>query len=168
MFPIGGNIRHQFQYRKMAVNLGYQDGNVLVPLDGEPLILENGKVTLGKKIELKNVYVDGLGIGDVGNVVLRDRRAMASDGIVVVIVPIAEQTGKVSGEIQIVSRGFVYMKQSGELIKKLKNKVSESLKRQEQVTDWGHVRNKIQDSLEGFIFRETERRPLIMPVIVEV
>jgi ribonuclease J len=168
MFPIGGNIRHQFLYRKMATNLGYKPEDTFVPLDGEPLILENGKVTLGKRIELKNVYVDGLGIGDVGNVVLRDRKAMASDGILVVIMPVDEQTGQIKGELEIVSRGFVYMKEAGPLINQIKTKVLDSLHHKGQVTDWGFIRNKVQENLERFIFSKTERRPLILPVIVEV
>jgi ribonuclease J len=169
MFPIGGNIRHQFLYRKMAVALGYKPENTLVPLEGEPLVLENGVVKLGKKIELKNIYVDGLGIGDVGNIVLRDRKAMASDGILLVVVPIEEQTGKVNGEVEIVSRGFVYMKEAGPLIGQIKAKVLETLKRREGVvTDWNFLRNKIEDTLESFIFHKTERKPLILPVIVEV
>lgn len=169
MFPIGGNIRHQFAYRKMAANLGYQPQDIFIPLDGEPLIIEGGKVKLGKKIEMKNIYVDGLGIGDVGSVVLRDRKAMATDGILLVVVPVAKATGKVSGEVEIVSRGFVYMKESGELIAKIKDKVLETLKHKEGVvTDWSFLRNKIEDNLEAFIFRQTERKPLILPVIVEV
>jgi ribonuclease J len=169
MFPIGGNIRHQFGYRHMAEELGYKPENTLIPLDGEVIELQDGQVKLGKKIDLKNIYVDGLGIGDVGKVVLRDRQAMAGDGVLIVIVPVEAQTGKINGKIEIVSRGFVYMKESGELIQRIRTKVEETLKHKDGVvTDWAYLRKKIEDSLEGFIYRETERKPLILPVIVEV
>lgn len=169
MFPIGGTYRHQDRYRKMAVDLGYAPEKVFIPEDGATLVLNNHQVTYGEKIEHKNIYVDGLGIGDVGKVVLRDRRAMASDGIVVAIVPIRHDTGKISGEIEIVSRGFVYMKENKELIDDIKRQVDKAVSFQKgQVTDWGMIRKRIEDNLEKFLYQKTERNPLILPVIVEV
>lgn len=169
MYPIGGNIRHQFRYRKMAVDLGYNPEDTIIPTDAEPVIVDKHSIKLGKPMDLKNIYIDGLGIGDVGTVVLRDRQAMASDGILIVIVPIAKFTGKVSGETEVISRGFVYMKQAAPLINQLKLKVDDCLKKNKGVvTDWNFIRTKIEETLEGFIFKQTERRPLILPVVVEV
>lgn len=168
-FPIGGNYRHQDQYRKMTVDLGYTPEHTFIPGNGEPLLITNHAVKYGEKIDLKNIYVDGLGIGDVGKVVLRDRRVMAADGIVVVIVPVEQSTSKISGNVEIVTRGFVYVKESAELIEQIKAQVNLSLKDQKGfVTDWGYLRRKLEDSLEKFLYEKTERNPLIMPVIVEV
>jgi ribonuclease J len=169
MYPIGGNIRHQFRYRKAAVDLGYNPEDVVIPMDAEPVILTKKSIKLGKPMDLKNIYVDGLGIGDVGTVVLRDRQAMASDGVLIIIVPIAKFSGKVAGEIEVVSRGFVYMKQSAPLINEIKAKVQDCLKKNKGVvTDWNYLRNKIEEILEMYIYKQTERRPLILPVVVEV
>ena len=169
IFPIGGEVRHQKYYRHMAVNLGMSPKSIFIPNDGQSLVLGKNQVQYGDTIELKNIYVDGLGIGDVGKVVLRDRQVMSQDGILVVIVPIRHDTSKVSGDIEIVSRGFVYVKESKELIDEIKTKVKQSLKDQQGiVTDWSFLRQKISTSLEKFIYFKTERRPLILPVVVEV
>lgn len=168
-YPIGGNYRHQDRYRKMTVDLGYDANKTFIPENGEPLIIQNHLVKTGEKIDLKNIYVDGLGIGDVGKVVLRDRRVMSADGIVVVIVPVRADNGKISGNVEIVTRGFVYVKESAELIDKIKDQVNIALKDQQGfVTDWAFLRHKIEDNLEKFLYQKTERNPLILPVIVEV
>lgn len=168
-FPIGGNIRHQHGYRKMVEALGYPSKNVFLPEEGQMLVLTDHHVKYGPKVDLKNIYVDGLGIGDVGKVVLRDRQVMAEDGILIVIVPIRHDSGKISGDIEVVSRGFVYMKESQELISEIKDQVTKTLvKNDGVVTDWGFLRKKIEGSLEKFLFAKTERNPLILPVVVEV
>ncbi len=168
-FPIGGQIRHQHLYRKMIGELGLSEETVFIPDDGQTLELINHQIKLGKTLDLKNIYVDGLGIGDVGKIVLRDRQAMAKDGILVAIVPIRHDNGKVSGDVEIVSRGFVYVKESKELIGEIKAKVNQALKDQKGVvTDWSFLRGKIETSLERFIYYKTERNPLILSVLVEV
>lgn len=168
-FPIGGQLRHQHLYRRMISELNIDPAHVFIPSDGQTLILKNGQITYGDQLDLKNIYVDGLGIGDVGKVVLRDRQVMAKDGILVAIIPVGHESGKVEGDIEIVSRGFVYVKENQELIGEIKAKVKSALKDQKGlVTDWNFLRKKISDSLEKFIFYKTERNPLILPVIVEV
>lgn len=168
-FPIGGNLRHQHGYRSMVAELGLNPKSVFIPEDGQMLLINNGRVAFGPKIDLRNIYVDGLGIGDVGKVVLRDRHVMAEDGIVIVIVPVDHDSGRVRGEIEIISRGFVYVKESSEIISDIKKKVIFTLKDQKGVvTDWGFLRKKIETTLEKFIYTKTERTPLILPVIVEV
>lgn len=168
-YPIGGNYRHQIAYRKMTKDLGYREDKTFIPEDGQSLLVKDHNVTLGEKIDLKNIYVDGLGIGDVGKVVLRDRQVMAEDGILVVIVPIRHDNSEISGPVEIVSRGFVYMKESTELIESIKRQVKKALSDQHgTVTDWGFLRKKVENTLEKFIFEKTERNPLILTVIVEV
>lgn len=169
VMPIGGALRQIKQYQKMAKGMGYKDEQIIVPEEGQILELENGKVKANGKTEVKNIFVDGLGVGDIGNVVLRDRLTMSEDGIVMVIIPVDKAEGKITGDIDIVSRGFVYMKESNELIGQAKNVILESLKGQKgNMSDFYFVRRRISDSLEKFLFQATHRRPLILPVIVEV
>jgi len=170
IFPIGGTYRHIMQYRRLAMDLGYDKREILIPEDGQ--ILEFKKDVPPRVVEtlaLENVMIDGLGVGDVGNAVLRDRQTIATDGIVVVVVPMEESTGRVTAEPDIISRGFVYMKESGELLNKAKRVVSESLRlKKGRITDWRFVRTQMGENLERFLLKETGRRPLIVPVIVEV
>lgn len=170
IFPIGGTYRHIMQYRRLAEDLEYGKRDVLIPEEGQVLEFTPGvppKVV--ETIELENVMIDGLGVGDVGNAVLRDRQTIATDGIVVVVVPIEQSTGRVTAEPDIISRGFVYMKESGDLLNKAKRVVSESLRlKKGRITDWRFVRTQMGENLERFLLKETGRRPLIVPVIVEV
>jgi ribonuclease J len=171
IFPIGGTYRHIMQYRRLALDLGYHKRDVFIPEDGQ--VLEFTKVyppRIVETLELENVMIDGLGVGDVGNAVLRDRQTIATDGIVVVVVPMEKSTGRVTSEPDIISRGFVYMKESGELVNRAKQIVKKSLPagRHGRITDWRFVRSQLGENLEKFLLRETGRRPLIVPVIVEV
>ena len=131
--------------------------------------MKNGKAVLAGKTEVKNILVDGLGIGDVGNVVLRDRLTMSADGIVMVVVPVEKSTGEVVGNIDLVSRGFVYIKESDELIGEAQEVVRSTLTDHKgPMTDFRFLRRHISDTLKKFLFQATHRRPLILPVIVEV
>jgi ribonuclease J len=120
-------------------------------------------------VNLENVMIDGLGVGDVGEVVLRDRQTIATDGIVVVVVPMEQSTGRVVAEPDIISRGFVYIRESGDLLNRARKVVNESLKLKKGVIiDWHFVRKQVEHNLERFLLKETGRSPLIVPVIVEV
>lgn len=169
VWPIGGSPRHLKQYAKLAMSMGYKPEQILIPNEGQIIKLENGKVTIEGNFEIKNILIDGLGIGDVGNVVLRDRLMMSADGIVMVVIPVERASGNITGEIDIVSRGFVYMKESDKLINEAKQVIIDSLTGgQVNMSDFRFVRRRITDSLEKFLFQATHRRPLILPVIVEV
>jgi ribonuclease J len=170
IFPIGGTYRHIMQYRRLALDLGYDKRDVLIPEEGQVLEFKKGfPPRVVETLELENVMIDGLGVGDVGNAVLRDRQTIATDGIVVVVVPMEKSTGRITAEPDIISRGFVYMKESGELLNKAKRVVSESLRlKRGRITDWRFVRSQLSENLEKYLLRETGRRPLIVPVIVEV
>ena len=127
-----------------------------------------GKLTK-EKVPTDYVMVDGLGIGDVGTVILRDRQKMADDGVLIVIVPIEEQTSQVRGEIEVISRGFVFMKESTELLESIKDETANCLVPfQGHVTDWQALRHKIEKTLEKYTYSVTQRQPLILPVIIEV
>ncbi|MCL4390005.1 MAG: ribonuclease J [Patescibacteria group bacterium] len=168
VWPIGGTIKHVKQYARLAQGMGYKDSNIILPEDGEIVEFEDGKMRWGEKAEVKNVLIDGLGVGDVGTVVLRDRRTMSADGVVMVVVPVEKANGEIVGEVDIVSRGFVYMKESGELINEAKSVVQKILKEHAgKAVDFRFLRRHITDQLDEFLFKETHRRPLILPVIVE-
>lgn len=167
--PIGGTFRHMIQYRKLAADMGYPKDQVLLLESGQTLEIQNQKVRLGETLGLKNIMVDGLGIGDVGPVVLRDRVTMAKEGMVIVILPLDHDTRALSGKIEVVSRGFVYMKESKQLIDKISaaaSTVVADLARQKQ-TNWAAIKDAVANSLENFIYRETQRSPLVLPVIIE-
>lgn len=177
VMPIGGTYKHLMQYRRLAQDMGFDKRDVLIPEEGQVLEFRPGtppKVV--ETVELENVMVDGLGVGDVGNVVLRDRQTIATEGIVVVVIPMEQSTGRVTAAPDIISRGFIYMKDSGKLIDESKRVVLQTLRlkkgqpsgRQGRMFDWQFVRKQISDNLEVFLARETGRRPLIVPVIVEV
>jgi ribonuclease J len=169
VWPIGGTLRHLKHYAKLAAGMGYKPENILIPEEGQIVRFNNNNVALDGRVEVKNVLIDGLGIGDVGNVVLRDRLTMSADGVVMVIVPVEKATGQVVGNVDIVSRGFVYMKESDELIGEAKQVVRATLSDHSgPVADLRFLRRHISDALEKFLFQATHRRPLILPVIVEV
>jgi ribonuclease J len=170
IFPIGGTYKHIMQYSRIAEDLGYERKRVLMPEEGEVMEFRKGSPPkIVETVELENVMIDGLGIGDVRQVVLRDRQTIATEGIVVVVVPMDKSTGRVLGEPDIISRGFVYMKDSGALLDRARQVVNQSLKlKKGRMVDWQYVRKQIEERLGDFLGRQTGRYPLIVPVIIEV
>lgn len=114
--------------------------------------------------------VDGLGVGDVGNIVLRDRQRLAEDGIIIVVMTLEAGSGQVLAGPDIVSRGFVYVRNSESLMDEAKNVLDETMERlvDNNVTDWGKIKTEVKDALGDFVWKETKRRPMIMPIIMEV
>ena len=156
--------------KKLAMTMGHAKENVLIPQEGD--ILEFGRSMrphVVQRIETDQIMVDGLGVGDVGDVVLRDRKTLAKEGIMVIVVPVEESSGRVSAAPDIISRGFVYMKESGRLMDRTRQMVVESLRTSKgHITDWQFLRRNIEEKVAKFLYKETGRRPLIVPVIVEV
>lgn len=169
IIPIGGDLRHMMLYKDLAKDLSLDPQKVFVLSEGQSVILEDHVVKEGPKFETKNIYVDGLGIGDVGTVVLRDRQVMSEDGILLAIVPIRRDNSQVGGDIEVVSRGFVYQKESQDLIRDARHQVQACLKDiKGPATDWGFLRKKIEGQLEKFAFTHTQRRPLVIAILIEV
>lgn len=170
LLPIGGTYRQMKHYSELATDMGYLPKQIILPKNGGVINFDaNQNMKLDGRIDLKNIMVDGLGVGDIGNVVLRDRQTMASEGIVVVVVPMEHNTGTVTAEPDIISRGFVYMKESGKLIDDAKKVVADSLRlKKGQILNWQFVRKQVEGNLEEFLYKETHRRPLIIAVIIEV
>lgn len=169
MFPIGGTFRHMEAFSKMAVELGYDKRQVLNAEDGDIIEIKNENIKLAGRVEIQNVYVDGLGIGDIGHVVLRDRQKMSEEGVVVVVVSVDQHTGALVSDVDIISRGFVFEEMAKELLSEAKSVVKEALqKHTHKASDWRFIRRMIEDSLDKFLYRATQRRPLILSIVVEV
>jgi len=170
VFPIGGTARHVVNYRTVASEIGFSKENLLVPEEGEIIEFKQfQKPRVVETIALENILVDGLGVGDVGAVVLHDRQTIAQEGIVVVVVPIDRKSGRIIGEPDIISRGFVYIKESTALLERAKRLVIDCLKtKKNRIRDWRYIRELVEDSLQQFLRKETGRQPLIVPVVLEV
>lgn len=168
LMPIGGAYRHMVQYQKLAKSIGYQKSQVFVLDSGQILNLTRQGVMLGKRIKLQSVIVDGLGVGDVGQVVLSDRRTMAQSGIVVVVILFDKDTGQIVGDPEIISRGFVYMKNAKKLVDSLLVKTKSLLPKNIAHKDWSSVKSSVEDNIQKLVYKQTQRKPLILSVIREV
>jgi ribonuclease J len=167
--PIHGEFRHLTLHAKLAESVGIPKDNIFVLEDGDILELTPwaGKVT--GKVSSGNVYVDGLSVGDIGSVVLRDRKMLSRDGIVMVIIAINRQTGKLIGRPDIVSRGFVDTIESRDMIEESRNLVARTLDHgRDRPAEWGFISTKVRDILHRFYYEQTKRRPMILPFMVKV
>ena len=168
--PIHGEQRHLQIHGKLAVALGLNPKNVRIPEVGGVLEFTgktckaNGTVTAGK------VFVDGTGVGDVGAVVLRDRKHLAQDGMIVVCVNISSQDGSVISGPDIITRGFIYVKESEDMMNELREIAMEAIDRcqRKRVKDWATIKSTIKNDLSGYLFKTTKRNPMILPVITEI
>ena len=168
--PVHGEQRHLQIHGKLAVSVGMNPKNIRIPEIGGVLELSgrtckaNGTVTAGK------VFVDGTGVGDVGAVVLRDRKHLAQDGMIVVCVNISSQDGALISGPDIITRGFIYVKESEELMDELREVALEAIDRcqRKRVRDWATIKTAIKNDLSGYLFKTTKRNPMILPVITEI
>ncbi len=170
VWPIGGTYKHLMQYRRLAGDLGYDKRSVLIPEDGEVMeFSQNSAPRVVDRVMLEDIMIDGLGIGDVGNVVLKDRQTIAHEGIVVVVVPVDASTGRMTSPPEIITRGFVYVKGSQQLLNRASSVVSHALTlKKGRITDWLSVKKRIEEALKEYLLKETGRSPLIVPVVLEV
>jgi len=163
--PIHGEYRHLVLHARLAKETGIPEENIFIIESGQSLELDRDGCRLGERVAASHVLVDGLGVGDVGHVVLRDRHQLARDGFLVAIVALDKDSGEILVEPEILSRGFVYMRDSEELINLAKERVWEALK---HVGPRSAVSTKIKDTLGDFCYQQTGRRPIILPVVMEV
>ncbi len=168
--PVHGELHHLFAHAKLAEELGMTRDHILVGENGFvfEFTKERGKVV--GRINWGVVMVDGLGVGDVGNIVLRDRRQLSQDGILIVVVTMNRETGKIVAGPDVVSRGFVYVRESEALMDEAKSRVMQALKHcsEEKITDWSTIKINVKDALAQFLFEQTRRRPMILPIIMEI
>ena len=168
--PIHGEFKHRKAQAKIAKDLGIPKENIFMMDSGEVLEMNEEYATINGKVPVGSILVDGLGVGDVGNVVLRDRQHLAQDGIVIVVLALDSENGYLLAGPDIQSRGFVYMKEADELMDEARAVLEEAVYGclDRGVTDWGRIKSNIRDSLGNFIWKKTKRRPMILPIILDV
>ncbi len=167
--PIHGDYRHMALFRKLAVAMGYDEEQVLMAETGS--ILEFGPEygRISGKVASGNIFVDGLTVGEIGSVVVRDRQVLARDGILMVVVAVDRRTGRVVGGPDLISRGFARGRATQDLLEESRQVVLEALNHGSDVpSDWSFANRKIRDSLGKFFYQKTRRRPMILPVVMEV
>ncbi len=144
--------------------------NIFIAENGSVIEFTKDKGKFGQQVTAGNILVDGLGIGDVGNIVLRDRKHLSEDGLIVVVVTISKENGKVIAGPDIVSRGFVYVRESEDLMEEAKEKIRVVLAECEKnhITDWATLKASIKDELRNFLYSKIKRNPMILPIIMEV
>ena len=168
--PVHGEYRHLIKHANIAKDLGMPKENIVIAENGSVIELSKEGINVAGKIQSGKVLVDGLGVGDVGNIVLRDRRLLSQDGIMIVVVTIDHETYQVVSGPDIVSRGFVYVREAEDLMEEAREKVLSALDRCETngVTEWSMIKSAIRDSLGRFLCERTRRRPMILPIIMEI
>lgn len=168
MLPFHGEFRHQTAFAQLAEQMGYDEESILCVENGDLIEFGPDSARVTSKVTSGSVLVDGIGVGDVGNVVLRDRQQLAADGVLVAAVSIDRSTRKILAGPDLVSRGFVYMRESEGLINQATQQVTTTLtKALQDSTDWGALRGAMRECLASFFFEKTRRRPVILPVILE-
>lgn len=168
--PIHGEYRMQKMHVKLAVDCDIPEENCFIMDNGDVLALSENEAAVIGKIPSGSVYVDGSGIGDIGNIVLRDRRILSEEGLVVVVVSLNMKEFKVTAGPDIISRGFVYMRESSDLIQEAQQMLTRHLNElmEQKTTQWSEIKNQISDLLGPFLYEKTKRKPMILPIIMEV
>lgn len=170
--PVYANHYMLKEAEKLAVKIGFKKENIFVLDNGSQLEFQNGKATLlPKKVDTSYVMVDGLGVGDIGQVVLRDRQVLAEDGMFVITVIIDSKTKKIVGKPQVTSRGFIFVKENFDLVNATKKKVEEIVAKKtsaDTAVNWDYVKNNIREAVGSFLYQKTQRRPMVLPVLIEV
>jgi ribonuclease J len=167
--PIHGEYRMLRVHGKLAEQVGVDPDNVFLIENGDVVEFSQGKARLGGKLPSGNVLIDGLGVGDVGNIVLRDRKLLSQDGILIVVVTLSKENGRVLSGPDIISRGFVYVRESEALLDESIRIINGTLQQclEEGVHDWSVIKTSVRDKISRYLYEQTRRRPMILPIIME-
>ena len=170
LMPVHGEYRHLKCHKDLALSMGMKKENIFVLSNGSVLELGKNSAQIGGTVPSGQVMVDGLGVGDVGSVVLRDRKRLAEDGLMIVVVTTEKESGLIVGGPDIISRGFIYVRESEDLIDEARKVVREGLEECEErnINDWSYMKGVIKNTLREYLWRKTKRSPMIVPIIMEV
>jgi ribonuclease J len=168
--PIHGEYRMLYQHRLLAEAVGVRPDNIFVLNNGEVVEAHNGKAAVSGKIQAGNILVDGLGIGDIGSVVLRDRKQLSADGILIIVITLSKQEGKLLTKPDAISRGFVYVRNSEALMNEINELVVAELNKllQSKISQWSVLKQTLKETLGNYLLTRTGRRPMILPLVIEV
>ena len=168
--PVHGEYRHLKQHGELAVRVGLPEKNFVIADNGDIIEITRDSIRKNGTVSSGQVFVDGLGVGDVGNIVLRDRKHLSQDGILTVVVTIDKNTSRIIAGPDIISRGFVYVRESEDLMDEAKSIVRDVLKdcEDKNITDWATMKSSIRDGLRLYLYEKTKRKPMILPIIMEI
>jgi ribonuclease J len=167
--PVHGEYKMLKAHKKLALSCGIAEENIFIPDRGDVIEITGGKLKSTEKVPAGNTLIDGIGVGDVGNIVLRDRRLLSQDGVLIVVVTLKKADRKIAAGPEIISRGFVYVRESEKLLADSTTLVQEIVERNtsKESFDWNNIKQDIRDSLNQYLYEKTKRRPMIMPIIME-
>lgn len=168
--PVHGEYRHLIKHAEIVNSLGIDKDNIFILSSGDVLELSYDEGKVVDHVQAQGIYVDGLGVGDVGNIVLRDRQLLSENGLLVVVVTLDRSSNQVVAGPGIVSRGFVYVRESEDLMDEAREVVMDALDRciSHNISDWGKIKTSIKESLSDYVWKQTKRNPMILPIIMEV
>ena len=158
------------KHAELAKIMGVNPKNIIVAENGSVVEISRKHIKKSETVPAGAVYIDGKGVGDVGSAVLRDRRHLAEDGIVMAIITLSADTGEVAAQPEIITRGFVYVKEAEDLMEELRRVVNESLDscERQRVREWSAIKSRVKSNLSGYLYKTTRRSPMVLPVIIEV
>lgn len=167
--PVHGEYRHLVAQKEIVMSLGYDKENVIIAKSGDVIQLSQDKSEITDKVPTGSILVDGLGVGDVGNIVLRDRQNLAENGIIIVVLTLEKYSGQLVAGPDIVTRGFVYVREAEELLDEAKAIVEDSVQlcMDKNISDWSKIKNTIRDDLSEYLWKKMKRNPVILPIIME-
>src|SRR5699024_8208106 len=167
--PIQGEYRMLMAHSKLAQQVGLEKKRIFIAEKGDIVEYKNDKMRMSGRVQAGNVLIDGIGVGDVGNIVLRDRKLLSQDGIFTVVITLNRKQKKIAAGPEIVSRGFVYVRESEELLEEARALVSKVVEKHvtKKTFEWNGIKQDIRDTLSSFLFQQTKRRPMIIPIIME-
>ena len=168
--PVHGEYRQLVAHIDTAKQLGYTSKNTFIMQNGKVLELNEDMAKFNGNVQVGKVMVDGLGVGDVGNIVLRDRQHLSSDGLIIVVLTMDSSSGEIVAGPDVISRGFVYVRESENLMDELKGVLRQVVRECEgsEIRDWASIKNLIKENLRTYIFQKTKRNPMIIPIVMEV
>jgi len=168
--PAHGEYRHLFHHAELAESMGIDKDNIFILSSGDVLELSDDSAKVSGKVPAGSILVDGLGVGDVGNIVLRDRQNLAENGIIIVVMTFEKYSNQLLAGPDIVSRGFVYVREAENLLEDSRRVVNDAVAScvEKNITDWGKIKMVVKETLSDYLWKKIKRNPMILPIIMEV